>query len=379
MPLIEDVLDTGALHEHDGEADLLGITAHGSSHPSAPTDLRCLDEEKRKSTTMTTTPLRGRGAALAAAILSLALVLTACGSDDDSSDSAGATTAATRTVKAGNGAIKIPAAPKRVVTIGNTDLPFIDMGGKPVGVTTVAESDLSLLPEGQRATFEKATDLGDEVDIEKVASLKPDLILVQIPDTEFKKIEKQLEAIAPTVFWGLDTEWQALAEGIADAGNVKEALAQQKAEFETHVATMKQKYADLIKNTKFVNLDRYSSSDPGTFVIADIGCVEIAQEDIGMNFPKAAAGADPLAYTSLPFEQLTKLSKYDVITYPADAKGQPTEVFAPVVKTNTWKALSTVKSGDALGVFCPGNNSYGSVLRYLDSLDTALATLPAKQ
>ncbi|NNN36169.1 ABC transporter substrate-binding protein [Streptomyces sp. S3(2020)] len=328
---------------------------------------------------MTTTPQRRRGAALTAAILSAALVLTACGSDDDSGDNAGGKTAETRTVKAGNGAIKVPAAPKRVVTIGNTDLPYIDMGGKPVGVTGVAESELSLLPEEQRATFEKATNLGDEVDLEKVASLKPDLILVQIPDAEFKKIEKQLKAIAPTVFWGLDTEWKTLADAIAEAGNVKEALAQQKADYEARVTKMKQTYADLIKSTKFVNLDRYSNSDPGTFVIADIGCVEIAQDDIGLNFPKAAAGADPLAYTSLPFEQLTKLSKYNVITYPADAEGQPTEAFAPVVETNTWKALSTVKSGDALGVFCPGNNSYGAVLRYLDSLNTALATLPAKK
>ncbi|MGW2051641.1 ABC transporter substrate-binding protein [Streptomyces sp. NPDC001858] len=328
---------------------------------------------------MTTTPLRGRGAALTAAILSAALLLTACGSSDNSGDNTAGKTDETRTVKAGNGDIKIPTAPQRVVTIGNTDLPFIDMGGKPVGVTGVAESELSLLPQEQRATFEKATNLGDEVDLEKVASLKPDLIMVQIPDAEFKKIEKQLGTIAPTVFWGLDTEWKTLAESIAEAGNVKDALDRQKADFEGRVTKMKQTYADVIKNTKFVNLDRYSNSDPGTFVIADIGCVEIAQDDIGMNFPKAAAGADPLAYTALPFEQIAKLSKYNVITYPADAKGQPTEVFAPVVQTNTWKALSTVKSGDALGVFCPGNNSYGAVLRYLQSLDTALATLPAKQ
>ncbi|WP_247196380.1 ABC transporter substrate-binding protein [Streptomyces sp. GESEQ-35] len=328
---------------------------------------------------MTTTPLRGRGAALTAAILSATLVLTACGSAGDSGDNAAGKSDETRTVKAGNGDIKVPAAPQRVVTIGNTDLPFIDMGGKPVGVTGVAESELSLLPQEQRATFEKATNLGEEVDLEKVASLKPDLILVQIPDAEFKKIEKQLGAIAPTAFWGLDTEWKALAESIAEAGNVKDALSRQKADFEGRVAKMKQTYSDAIKNTKFVNLDRYASSDPGTFVIGDIGCVEIAQDDIGLNFPKAAAGADPLAYANLPFEKIAELSKYDVITYPADAKGQPTEVFAPVVQTNTWKALPTVQSGHALGVFCPGNNSYGAVLRYLESLDTALATLPAKK
>lgn len=68
-----------------------------------------------------------------------------------------------------------------------------------------------------------------------------------------------------------------------------------------------------------------------------------------------------------------------MITYPVDADGKPTEPFKSVVATNTWKALPAVGSDRALGVFCPGNNSYGPVIRYLDSLDSALATLPGEQ
>ena len=59
-----------------------------------------------------------------------------------------------------------------------------------------------------------------------------------------------------------------------------------------------------------------------------------------------------------------------------DAEGNPKAPFEPVVETNTWKALPAVKSGRALGLFCPGNNSYGPVLQDLDSLDRALASLP---
>ncbi|MEU1811024.1 ABC transporter substrate-binding protein [Micromonospora aurantiaca (nom. illeg.)] len=326
---------------------------------------------------MTMTLTRGRGVVLAAA-LSAALVLTGCGSDSGDKDSSTAA-AATRTVKADNGTIQVPADPQRVVTIGNTGLPFVDMGGKPVGVTKVRDSELGRLPADQRATFEKATNLGDEVDLEKLADLKPDLILVQIPDAEFKEMEQKLGTVAPTVFWGLDTEWKALAEGLAEAGNVTSALSKQKTEFERYLTKINQQHADTIKSTKFVNVDRYASSDPGTFVIADIGCVEIAQSDVGLNFPKAAEGADPLAYAALPFEQIAGLSKYDAITYPVDAEGHPTATFAPVVETNTWKALPAVTSGHAVGVFCPGNNSYGAVNRYLNSLDHALASLPAKK
>jgi iron complex transport system substrate-binding protein len=288
----------------------------------------------------------------------------------------------TRTIEATNGTIEIPAAPQRIVTIGNTTLAFIDLGGKPVGATEISASNLGAISAEQRATYEAAVHIGSEggeVDLEKLASLQPDLILVQFHSSDWDQVGKQLESIAPTALFGLDTEWKALADALAEAGNVTDGLAEQKTEFADKVAKIQETYAQIIADTSFVDISRGTWNDPGTFYIADIGCSEIARDDVGLNLPEAAAGEDPLAYASLPFEQIGELSAYDVITYPVDAQGQPTEPFAPVVETNTWKALPAVTSGHALGLFCPGNNSYGAVLQYLDSLDTALASLPAKE
>ncbi|MCC6832368.1 MAG: ABC transporter substrate-binding protein [Thermoleophilia bacterium] len=327
---------------------------------------------------MTMTPLRRRGGALVAVLLSTTLVLSACGGGgEDSGNSAGAT----RTITADNGTIEIPADPQRVVALGNTSQPFIDIGGKPIGVTELSASELDPIPAEQKATFAAATNLGAdtaEVDLEKLAGMKPDLILVQVPDSEFEGIEKELEAIAPTVFWGLDTEWKTFADALAEAGNLTDALSEQKTAFEEKVAKIKETHREVIADTSFVAVDRWDNADPGTFVITDFGCIEIAADDIGLNSPKAAEGDDPLGWTDLPFEQIAQLSKYDAILYPVDAEGQPKKAFAPVVESNTWKALPAVGSGRALGVFCPGNNSYGPVLKYLDSLDSALASLPAK-
>ncbi|WP_026248285.1 ABC transporter substrate-binding protein [Streptomyces sp. LaPpAH-108] len=325
---------------------------------------------------MSSTPVTRRGTVLAAALLSTSLVLTACGGDGD--DKAAAET---RSVKAENGTVKIPADPRRIVTIGNTNLPFIDLGGKPVGVTEASESELDVLPKEQKNAYEAAEVIGTsggEVDLEKLAGLKPDLILVQFSSNDWKKVGKRLESIAPTVLWGLDTEWKTFAGEIAEAGNVTDTLSRQTAEFKKKVAKIQETYRKTIDDTSFVDISRGDWSDPGTFYIADIGCSEIARDDIGLDLPEAAEGKDPLAYASLPFEQISELSKYDVITYPVDADGRPTAPFKPVVETNTWKALPAVNSGRALGVFCPGNNSYGPVLRYLDSLDHALATLSTK-
>ncbi|MEV0523956.1 ABC transporter substrate-binding protein [Streptomyces sp. NPDC050439] len=330
---------------------------------------------------MSSIPLTRRGTALAAALISTSLFLTACGGDGGDTGDTGDKASATRSVKAENGTVKIPAAPKRVVTIGNTNLPFIDLGGKPVGVTEVSDSELAVLPDEQKSAYEAAEVVGSdggEVDLEKLAGLKPDLILVQFHSKDWDKVGKRLESIAPTVLWGLDTEWKSFAGEIAEAGNVTDALSRQTAEFKKKVAKIQKNYRKTVDGTSFVDISRGDWSDPGTFYIADIGCSEIARDDIGLDLPEAAEGKDPLAYDSLPFEQLSGLSKYDVITYPVDAEGRPTKPFVPVTKTNTWKTLPAVRSDRALGVFCPGNNSYGPVLQYLDSLDRALATLSSK-
>lgn len=347
-----------------------------------------------------TLPRRRRSTALAAVALSATLALAACGGDDDdaaetTASSAGGdaavttvgttsagtadTTGETRTVEAVNGAIEIPADPQRIVTIGNTTMPFIDLGGAPVGVTEASASELASLSAPQSAAYEAAVNVGsEEIDLEALASLEPDLILVQFHSSDWDEVGTQLESIAPTVYWGLDTEWKDFAEAIAEAGNLTEGLTEQQAAFEEKVTGIQEAYGEIIAATSFVDVSRGDWNDPGTFYIADIGCSEIARDDIGLDLPEAPDGQDPLAYAALPFEQLGELSEYDVITYPVDGAGEPTEPFVPVVETNTWQALPAVTSGRALGVFCPGNNSYGPVLHYLDSLERALASLPAE-
>src|SRR5690606_41695521 len=107
---------------------------------SEPGARRSLNEhefhtEERPSPMTMTGLFAKRHGALFAGLLSVSLVLTAA---------AAASAQETRTVEADNGTIEVPAAPQRVAAIGNASLPFIDLGGVPVGVTTMRASALDL-------------------------------------------------------------------------------------------------------------------------------------------------------------------------------------------------------------------------------------------
>lgn len=327
---------------------------------------------------MTNTSARRRAAILGTAFLSASLLLSACsgGSTPASSEGAASTT---RTVEADNGTIEVPGDPQRVVTIGSATTPFIDLGGEPVGATELSGFLLDKLSTEQQAAYEGATVIGTsagEVDLEKIASLEPDLILMVLSQENYDQVGDELEAIAPTVFYSLATDGEVSSAGLAEATNNEDTYEQQKEEFNEKVASIKETYSDIIESTAFINLNRWAASETGMFAVDNTGCAEIAVSELGIELPTLT---DDAPYETRSFEQLSDLSQYDVILYPVDREGEVQSDFEPVVETNTWQALPTVQSDQALGVFCASNSSYGFLAQYLDSLEVGLATLATKE
>jgi len=313
--------------------------------------------------------LPGRSAILAA-LLSAALAFTAVPA---------AMAQDTHTVNADNGAIEVPVDPQRVVTIGSATTPYIDTGGKMVGATELSASLFEKLTAEQQAAYRAATIVGTnvgDVDLEKLASLKPDLILMYLHQADYDQIGRQLQAIAPTVFFDLRTDWDVAAAGMAEASNMMDSFNGQKRQVEQKIARIRDVYAGVIATKTFANANRWPSIEPGMFAIDKRGCPEIAEAELGMDFP---ALPDNATFEMRSFEQIGELSAYDVILYPVDIAGEVQISFLPMVETNAWKALPAVKEGRALGVFCVTNSSYGAIWRYLDSLDSALATLSAAE
>jgi len=130
---------------------------------------------------------------LAAVIALFALVLAACGAPATDAPPAG------RTITHAMGTTEVPANPQRVVVLDTGELDAVTaLGITPVGAT---QSDaVSGYPRYLSGDVTGVESVGrmQAPDLEKIASLQPDLILSS--KIRHEKIYEQLSGIAPTVF-----------------------------------------------------------------------------------------------------------------------------------------------------------------------------------
>ncbi|GAA3646972.1 ABC transporter substrate-binding protein [Streptomyces fenghuangensis] len=140
------------------------------------------------------TLVRRRTAAAGATALASVLALSACGGEGS------AASGETRTVMTAHGEVKVPAEPERVVVLDTAELDSaITLGVKPVGSTRsdVASGFLKYLPKEKVEGIENVGNIAAP-NLEKIAALKPDLILGS--DIRDKDRYDELSKIAPTVF-----------------------------------------------------------------------------------------------------------------------------------------------------------------------------------
>ncbi|MGY1780973.1 iron-siderophore ABC transporter substrate-binding protein [Geodermatophilus sp. SYSU D01036] len=151
-------------------------------------------------------PTRLRRASLTAAAAVLAAGLTACGgtTDDESAASVaeGGDGAFPVTIENRFGTTEIPAQPQRVVTVGFNDQDFVlALGVTPVGERELlGDYDAATRPwaREQLPDEEIPTVGGEEIDLEAVAALEPDLI-VGVYSFMDETVYEQLSGIAPTL------------------------------------------------------------------------------------------------------------------------------------------------------------------------------------
>jgi iron complex transport system substrate-binding protein len=282
--------------------------------------------------------------------LVLACALTAC-TDSGSSErkSSGPDANGTHTVKTAMGDVKVKNTPKRVVVLDTAELDSaITLGVKPVGATRAgAESAfLSYLPKSQTTGITEVGEIANP-SLEKIAGLKPDLILSsKVRDAARYK---ELSAIAPTVL----TEttgypWKQNFLVHADALGRKPEARQAVQRYEKKVAAVTKSLGGKAKAARTdVNVVRFIEG-------ADIriygrqNYIGTILADVGLGRPAVTDKAkDGFAYEVSP-EQIDKADA-DVIftsTYGSPGKAKVTET----TTSGLWKNLKAVKNGKVFQV-----------------------------
>lgn len=178
---------------------------------------------------MSVQPSRWSRRLSAAAATASLLVLTACGASDDGADaSAGGTSggAFPVTLKSALGSATVTKEPERIVTLGQGSAETaIALGTTPVGVEKYAwgSDRTGYLPWVYEAVKKSGDELpsqfegGEELDIEAITELAPDLILAPWSGITQKQYDV-LKDIAPTVAYpdkAWSTDWDEQIDIIA--------------------------------------------------------------------------------------------------------------------------------------------------------------------
>ncbi|MFE0678037.1 ABC transporter substrate-binding protein [Streptomyces sp. NPDC058867] len=157
----------------------------------------------------------------AATLVTGALLLTGCGGDGDSG-TAGQEAQTRRITDATGRAVEVPASPRKVVTLSEPTLDAaLALGVEPVGATAGRGQSGVSSYLADKASKAQVVATVAEADMEKLAVLQPDLILLDETTAVKGEVDK-LQAIAPTVVTAkLNADWKKAFTATADALNKK--------------------------------------------------------------------------------------------------------------------------------------------------------------
>jgi iron complex transport system substrate-binding protein len=306
--------------------------------------------DKEGTMMSTRTPLRGSGrigAALLAVIVG-ACSLTACGGETPSGGKAAGTGTAgagfPRTVSTVMGDVTVPAKPKRVVVLDTGELDDVTMLGiTPVGAVAPHMKTEGGFPSYLKDEVNAVKDVGPllEPNLEKIASLRPDLILSS--RVRHEKIYDKLRGIAPTVFTGttggpwkdnLKVHARALGREKQAAGAMKGYQARARALGEA----IRKKYHGTMPTASVV---RFVAGPSRLYQRSSYSGVVL--DDIGLGRPASQSATDPeVTMKDVSPEQIDQADADLIFVTVAD---DPRKTQRKAVTSNpVWKDLNAVKN-----------------------------------
>lgn len=245
-----------------------------------------------------------RLAALIVALSVLMFGLSACGGSDEGEASGSADAAAERSITDAKGvAVTVPGKPERVLPLSEPTLDAtIALGFKPVG-TTAGRGQNAIPSYLQTRTkgIESVGGLG-QPNLEKVAALAPDVILLDGTAFQDAAVIDKLRKIAPTVFVSkTGANWRESFAQTADALGRKQEGADVLAAYDQHVNETKLAIKD--RTGDEVSVVRWAGIGlPAVFGTELVAGRVLA--DLGVKRPKSQAAEGPNHSIPVSLEEL---------------------------------------------------------------------------
>lgn len=267
---------------------------------------------------------------LSGALFVAASLLAAC-SGDDADESV-----PTREVEHAMGVAEVPVDPERVVVLDTGELDdTLALGVKPVGAVRIdVSTDFLSYLGNQTEGIDMVGSISDP-NLEKIASLNPDLILTST--VRHEALYEQLNEIAPTVMApDLGDTWKDNFRLYADALNKKDEAEQMIADFEQRAAQLGQQ----LGQGKTLALVRFL---PGEIrLYSDRSFSGTILQDMGLRVPEPAVGEDTFLALSPEEVTMAEADYMYVSTYgPIEDTDQETVTAGPL-----WDTIPAVRSGE---------------------------------
>ncbi|WP_040785849.1 ABC transporter substrate-binding protein [Nocardia pneumoniae] len=279
--------------------------------------------------------------------------LTACGTGSmpmDSVVSAADPASFPRTVDTVMGQVTIPQVPRRVVVLDTAELDSVTLlGVKPLGAVVPHTKTRGGFPDYLAGKVDGVIDVGplQEPNLERIASLKPDLILSS--KIRHEKIYDKLSGIAPTVF----------TETVGGPWKANLALHGRALGLESQAADALKKYEDRARALGADIKAQHNGSLPTVSVVRFLaGPTRLYQSnsfsgvvlaDIGLPRPASQISNDPKKIMKeVSPEQIDQADADLIFVATIDDPGKTQK--NAVTTSPVWRDLPAVKNGKVIEV-----------------------------
>ncbi|HDR7704328.1 TPA: ABC transporter substrate-binding protein [Bacillus thuringiensis] len=293
-------------------------------------------------------------------LLAFSMLLSACGKSNNKEESTKEDNKKeVVTVEHAMGKTEVPANPKRVVILTNEGTEaLLELGVKPVGAVKSWTGDPWYPHIKDKMKDVKVVGDEGQVNVETIASLKPDLIIGN--KMRHEKVYEQLKAIAPTVFSEtLRGEWKDNFKFYAKALNKEKEGQKVVADYESRMKDLKGKLGDKVNQE--ISMVRFMPGDVRIYHGDTFSGVIL--KELGFKRP-GDQNKDDFAERNVSKERISAMDG-DVLFYFTFDKGNEkkgSELEKEYINDPLFKNLNAVKNDKAYKVDDVIWNTAGGVM-----------------